>query len=73
MTLQYRGNLSLCHWLTWLELAATRAKVEETGIAVEICLYSAQAPGIRGTSVCYTENVAVWKLWSPQGNTEGLC
>jgi hypothetical protein len=43
-------------------VAIRGAKVEERGIAVEICLYSAQAPGIKGTSVCYGEDVPAWKL-----------
>lgn len=53
-------------------MAVREAKVEERGIAAEICLYSAQAPGIKGTSVCYGEDVPASKLWSPQGNTQIL-
>jgi hypothetical protein len=30
--------------------------------AMEICLYSAQAVGIKGTLFCYGEDVLVWKL-----------
>lgn len=36
-------------------MAGIGAKVKEGGIAVEICLYSAQALRIKGTSVCYGE------------------